>query len=245
MTDTSVPLVFLAGSLCDGTMWRAQVEALADVAASVTIELSGFDRVEDMAAHVLQHAPSERFAIAGFSLGGFVALEVARQAPEQITHLALLDTSARPDVPENAPRRAANIDAFAADPAPIVEAFARSTAGPNTSSDVLAVVQAMMHRHGGKDYAAQQRAIMSRPDARPHLGAIACPTLVLCGGDDGVTPPELSRELSAAIPGAEYVELSGVGHMTPIEAPGGVSQALRQWLAAPAARDRATLERVK
>lgn len=230
MDSPRIPLLLLPGSLCEADMWNAQIDALGDIADARTVEIGGFDSIAAMAAHVIAEAPEGRFALAGFSLGGYVALEVVRRVPERISHLALLDTSARPDHPENAPRREANMAAFRADPYPVLDAFKAMTLGPATPPEVREAIRTSMRRLGPFDYLDQQRAIMQRPDARPTLSAIGCPTLVLCGGEDRATPPAGHREIAAAVPGAAYVELPGIGHMTPLEAPESVAGAMREWL---------------
>lgn len=228
-------LILLPGSLCDASMWRAQAEALEDICVPQVIELGGFDSISAMADHVLEHAKEHSFALAGFSLGGFVALEVVRRAPIRVNRLALLGTSARPDKAENAPRRLANIASFQEDADPLLRAFAELTHGPATPDDVSAAVIASMRRHGPASYASHQQAMMTRPDARLHVPGVTCPTLVLCGSEDRATPAEGNREIAEAISGARYVELAGVGHMVTLEAPDAVSAAMRDWMNSPEA----------
>jgi len=227
---TRIPLLLLPGSLCDPGTWNAQVSALDDIVDCHVVDLSGHDSVEEMARQVLERAPAGRFALAGFSLGGYVALEIVRMAPHRVCGLALLDTSPRPDPPGNDERRLANIAAFAEDPAPVLGAFAELVLGPDTPAGLADAIRTMMDRRGPGDYAAQQRAMMRRPDARPNLPSVACPTLVLCGKEDRATPPELSRELADGIPDSVYIELPGTGHMTILEAPQEVARAMRDWL---------------
>lgn len=227
---TRIPLILLPGSLTGKAMWRAQAAALADIADVQIIETAEHDNVAAMAEHVLHEAPAGRFALAGFSLGGFIAFEVLRQARERVSHLALLDTSARPDHPDNAPRRLANIAALATEPERVLDQFVELTKGSNTPPHVVDEVRASMYRMGARHYAGQQRAMIGRMDARLLLESVRCPALVLCGAEDRATPPEHSREIVAAIPRAQYVELAGIGHMTPLEAPAHVSAALRAWL---------------
>jgi pimeloyl-ACP methyl ester carboxylesterase len=232
-----VPLVLLPGSLCNKDMWQPQVDALADIADTRVVETASCDSINEMAAHVLREVPDERFALAGFSLGGFIALEILRQAPQRVSRLALLDTSARPDNPDNAPRRLANIEALKADPQPVLDLFVDLTRGSTTPAEVVEQVRASMYRMGPGHYANQQRAMMGRRDARAALELVSCPVLVLCGSEDRATPPEHHREIAAAIPHAKYVELEGVGHMTPLEAPAQVNAALRTWLQGDAHND--------
>lgn len=225
-----IPLVLLPGSLCDETMWEAQAKALSGIAHVQIIETANAETIEEMAEHVLRHARAKRFALAGFSLGGFIAFEAYRQAPERISHLALLDTTARPDHPDNRSRRLANIESFATKPSTVLDAFVDLTRGSKTPVHVANHVKQTMYKLGPSLYMAQQRAMLYRPDARPMLASIRCPTLVLCGAEDRATPPEVNQEIATNIPGAKYVELEGVGHMTPMEAPRLVNEALSNLL---------------
>jgi pimeloyl-ACP methyl ester carboxylesterase len=231
MNKSKIPLVLLPGSLCDQTMWSAQIAALDDIASCQVVLWGHSASVITAAENTLASVPNKRFALAGFSLGGFVALEMVRHAPDRILGLALLDTSGRPDKPENKSRRLANIDAFLNGSREVIDCFADLTFGSSTSSLVKAAISSTMHSNAEALYVLQQTAMMARPDARVNLAKITCPTLVLCGAEDGATPPELHREIASAIRHASYTEIPGVGHMTTLEAPDAVNKAMRSWLA--------------
>lgn len=236
MTDDALPvLVLLPGSLCDAGLWAAQAGALSDIARPVILGYGAADSVEAMAEAVLQSAPTGSFAIAGFSLGGFVALEVFRRAPDRITGLCLVDTTARPDGAETRQRRLRNIVRFKTEPQTVVNEFAQMVMGPNTPSVLDADIRATMAQLAPLDYDNHQRAMMLRPDARGVLEQVHCPSLVLCGGADAATAPALHQEMAAALAGSASVALAGVGHMTPLEAPDQVTSAMRSWLARVAA----------
>lgn len=228
------PLVLLPGLLCDAALWRAQTDALADVAAPHVPDLTGRDSVADLAAEVLSEAPG-RFALAGLSMGGYVAFEVLRQAPERVTRLALLDTNPYADDEARADGRRAQIalareGRFRA----VMPRLLPRLLHPDRLADrpLVATVTGMAERVGPGGFQRQQTAIMTRPDSRPLLPEIAVPTLVLCGSDDALSPPAVHEEMARAIPGAEFVIVEDAGHLAPLERPEPVSRSLRSWLTA-------------
>ena len=227
-------LALLPGLLCDEALWGAQVKALGALADCRVADFTSQDSVAAMAASVLESMPA-RFALAGLSMGGYVALEVMRQAPERVTRLALLDTKARPDTAEQTERRHALI-ALAEKgrfkgvtprllPLLIHEDRLAEEALP-------AAVIAMAERIGKAAFLRQQKAILGRPDSRPTLVTIRCPTLVLCGRQDQLTPLDCHMELAAGIADARLVVVEDCGHLAPMERPEAVTDALRAWLAA-------------
>jgi pimeloyl-ACP methyl ester carboxylesterase len=227
------PLLLLPGLLCDAALWRAQLEDLADVAAPAVADLTRDDTLDGMARRVLEGAPP-RFALAGLSMGGYVAQAVMRAAPERVLRLALLDTSARADTPEQTQRRhdliaLAERGQFKGVSARLMPLFVH----PDRLEDqaLTGAISAMAARVGKAAFLRQQKAIMGRPDNRPQLPRIACPTLVLCGREDALTPPAVSEEIAALVPGARLELVEHCGHMTTMERPAAVSAALRRWLA--------------
>jgi pimeloyl-ACP methyl ester carboxylesterase len=227
------PLILLPGLADDDRLWAHQVRHLADLADLKPLDISRQDTVEDMARAVLDIAPA-RFALAGFSLGGYVGFAILRAAPERVTKLALLGTSARADTEA---RRAERIEQIAAMGKP--DGFAEyaqrelpAVLYPERMKDepLVTMLLAMQARQGAPVFIRQSNACMGRPDSRPGLGKIACPTLVLSGRQDRVLPPDLSDEIARGIPGARHVVIEECGHYLPLERPQAVTALLREWL---------------
>ena len=192
-------------------------------------------RDETMAAiakRILDDAPP-RFALAGLSMGGYIALEVMRQAPSRVAKLALLDTGSRADPPEAQERRRTNIAAAEAGRFDeIIDAQFPLYVHPGRANDAAlkSVYLAMCHDVGAQAYVRQQKAIMGRADSRPLLPSIRCPTLVLVGAQDEATPPALSEEMAAAISAARLVVVPDCGHLSTLEQPEAVTRALIEWM---------------
>ncbi|MCW5750185.1 MAG: alpha/beta fold hydrolase [Alphaproteobacteria bacterium] len=228
-----IPLLLVPGLLCTDDLWRDQVANLGDIAEiRITRAQRQFDNLSDMARSILAEAP-DRFALAGLSMGGYVAFEIMRQAAVRVRALALLDTSARPDTIEQTTRRKdlmslAEKGKFKGVTPRLLPLFLH----PDRLGEVglTSRVSAMAEEVGRDGFLRQQAAIIARPDSRPMLQRIACPTLVLCGDQDLVTPPELSREIAAGIAGAELVLLPRCGHLSTMEMPAEVNAAMRRWL---------------
>ena len=192
----------------------------------------------ELAASVLASAPP-RFALAGHSLGGIVALEVASRAPKRVTRLALLAASARPPTEAQLASWAAlggrtRSGSFAE----VARELAAAGLPARRRSDaaLAARVEAMAHAVGPAGFLRQLAAQRSRSDLRPSLPRVAVPTLVLSGDEDEVCAPELQEEIAAGIAGARHETLEGVGHTAPLEAPDEVAAHLLSWLSAPAGR---------
>lgn len=228
-----MPLVLVPGLLCTERLFRPQAEALAGRAAVSVADTTAFDNVGDAAAALLAAAPP-RFALGGLSMGGYVCFEVLRRAPERVVGLALMDTSARPDGAEQVARRKDLI------------ALARRGRFKGVTSQLLPMlihpdrladaeltgaIFAMAEAVGRDAFIRQQTAIMARPDSRPDLPGIACPTLVVVGADDRITPPAIAEEMAGAIPGARLAPIAQCGHVSTLEQPAAVNAALRDWLA--------------
>ncbi len=230
------PLILVPGLLCDAALWAPQVQALRDAAEIFIPDLTRDATMEGMAKRVLDEAPFERFAIAGLSMGGYVALEMMRQAPQRIERLALLDTRARPDSADEGERRRTliRIAQGAKGLAPVNKRMLPLLVHPSRVDDqpLVDIVQGMADRIGIEAYVRQQEAVMSRADFRPALRGIACPTLVLCGRQDAITPLTFHEEIAAGIRGARLVVLENCGHLATLEKPDEVNAALRAWLGA-------------
>jgi pimeloyl-ACP methyl ester carboxylesterase len=227
-------LVLLPGLLCDAALWQAQVEALADVATCRVADVTGRDSMAELAQAVLAAAPP-RFALAGLSMGGYVAQEIVRQAPERVTRLALLDTSARADTEEQRARRRGLIElAQKGRFKGVTPRLLPQLVAPRrlTDQQLVETVLGMAARVGRDGFLRQQKAILGRPDGRDDLARIRVPTLVACGREDQLTPLALHEEMAALIPGARLVVFGNAGHLPPLERPEAVSEALLDWLRA-------------
>lgn len=226
-------LLLLPGLLCDDRLWRDQAAALAPLARPVVADLTLDDRIEAMAARALA-AMDGPFALAGLSMGGYVALEVMRQAPERVTRLALLDTGARADTDEQKRRRRGLISLSRSGQfRGVTPRLLPQLIHPSRLDGPLAAeVMAMAERVGKDAFLRQQEAIMHRIDSRPHLSRIAVPTLVGVGVDDVLTPPGLAAEMAGLIPGARLRHFAHAGHLPTMETPEAVNAALAAWLAA-------------
>jgi pimeloyl-ACP methyl ester carboxylesterase len=229
-----MPLLLLPGLLCDRALWAVQLEGLADIAAAEVADLTRDESMPTMAARVLDEAPA-RFALAGLSMGGYLAQEIMRRSPERVTRLALLDTSARADTPERLAQRRGLIElAQKGEFHGITPRLLPQWLHPDhlTNTTLTRSVTEMTRRVGRDAYLRQMRAIMGRPDGRAALPRIGVPTLVLCGREDEATPLALHQEIAALIPGATLVVIEQCGHLSTMEQPEHVNAALRQWLLA-------------
>lgn len=226
------PIVFLPGLICDQRLWRDVINGLSDTVAPMVADLRLDDTIEAMAARTLAAAP-EKFALAGLSMGGYVAFEILRQAPERVTHLALLDTSARADTPERQDTRRKGIAMVGEGKFIGVSRglLGNLIAPHHLGTPLAAEVQAMSERVGQDVYIAQQKAIMDRVDSLPLLPSIDLPTLVGVGALDKMTPFELAEEMASAIPQAELCVFPDAAHLPTMENPAPVVTAFKTLLA--------------
>lgn len=227
------PLLLLPGLLCDARLWRDVVDGVSDLAAPQVADLTRDDSLGAMAERALADAPP-RFALAGLSMGGYVAFEILRRQPQRVTRLALLDTSAAPDPPERAAQRRAGLALLARGRFAGVtrQMLPRLVHPRHVDGPVGEAVRAMAERVGAEAYRRQQAAILARPDSRPLLASIAVPTRVVVGADDGMTPPAESHALQRGIAGATLATIPDCGHLPPMEAPEATCRSLREWLLA-------------
>lgn len=224
-------IVLIPGLMNDADLWRDQVAGLKDIANPRVADITHGTSLAVLAEMVLATS-ADTFALAGFSLGGIVAQEVMRRAPERVTHLALLDTTMLPDTPERRQERELLI-AQATKPGRFHgfgRKLARSYLSPDNQSNNVLIdrVRAMTERLGPEVFIRQSR--IERPDSRASLARITCPTLVLCGRHDVLTPPDLHMDMASHIPGADLSILEESGHLTPIEEPDAVTANLRALL---------------
>lgn len=222
-------LLLLPGLLCDERLWREVRDGVG--AFTLVADLTQDDSIAAMARRALADAP-QRFALAGLSMGGYVALEIMRQASERVTHLALLDTSARADDDARKETRRKGIAMVGQGRfIGVSRGLLASLLAPHHLGTPLAAeVQAMSERVGPKSYLRQQTAILNRVDSLTSLPAIAVPTLVGVGEMDKLTPPELAEEMAGLIHGAELVRFPDSAHLPTMENPGAVVEAMRRWL---------------
>jgi pimeloyl-ACP methyl ester carboxylesterase len=216
MIRKQTPLVLLPAMGCDGQLWARQVVDLGNVAHPELGDLTADDTLAAMAARVLAHAPP-RIAVAGVSLGGYVALEMIRQAPERIERVALFATRATMQM---RPRTVTEQGLLAIAP----------HADPLLTPILTGPVQAMAERVGTEVFERQQRALLARPDIDPSIAAVRVPTLVAVGDRDRICLPDDARALADRIPGAHFHILRNSGHLAPMERPGEVTMLLRDWL---------------
>jgi pimeloyl-ACP methyl ester carboxylesterase len=230
-------LMLLPGLNCDGAVWAPQVAALAG-RADCRIPAWGLrDTLTAMAEQVLAEAPTERFAVAGHSMGGRVALEVMRLAPQRVQRLALLSTGTHPLATGEAgeKERDGRLALLKIAQERGMRAMAREWARGMVHPDRIATplfdeVLDMLERGSAAQFAAQINALLNRPDAASLLPTIQCPTLVLTGRDDSWSGPAQHEAMAAAIPGAQLVIVEHCGHMCTLEQPQAVSSALAGWL---------------
>lgn len=225
-------LVLVPGLNCTGALFAPQIEALGSVCDIIVADHTRDDTMAAIAARLLSGAP-ERFALAGLSMGGYIALAVLRQAPERVTRLALLDTNARAD-PAAAKQGREDLIALAQTDrfADVHEALWPRLVHPQRLGDtnLERIVRGMMVDTGPHAFVRQQSAIMNRPDSRELLTGIKVPTLVLVGESDILTPPEQATEMADSAPGASLVVVPDSGHLSSLEQPEAVTEALRLWL---------------
>ncbi|MBE0626322.1 MAG: alpha/beta fold hydrolase [Burkholderiales bacterium] len=229
------PLVLVPGLLCDAQLWRHQVDRLGDTADIWIADHTRSDTMAGVARDVLADAPFDSFALAGLSMGGYIALEIMRQAPQRVARLALLDTAAGADLPEQTKGRMelialAESGKFSQVTAVLLPLFLHPV--PLAESALAGIVESMAKNTGKDAFVRQERAIMSRADSLGLLSTIRCPTLVLCGRLDALTPPARHEKIAAGIEGARLEVLDDCGHLSTLEKPAQVNAALRRWLTA-------------
>lgn len=227
-------LVLVPGLLCTGALWTPQMAALADIANCTVADHTRHDTMAGIARSILAAAP-ERFALAGLSMGGYIACEMVRQAPERVERLALLDTAAGADTPERTAGRRELIATAGREGVGRVQELLMPVLIHKARLGDRPLVDTIMQMAldvGLEAFKRQEEAIIGRPDNRPLLAAIRCPTLVLVGAEDALTPPELAREIADGIPGAKLEVVPECGHLSTLERPEAVNRALRAWLTA-------------
>jgi pimeloyl-ACP methyl ester carboxylesterase len=227
-----LPIVLVPGLTCSARLYAEQIPPLWQFGPVTVADHTRDDSIAAIARRILAAAPP-RFALAGLSMGGYISFEIMRQAPQRVAKLALLDTGARADTPEQTEKRRtvmalAETGRYAEVPDLAFPVYVH--ARRRNDEALKRLVRAMAEETGAHAFLRQQRAIIGRPDSRPGLGGIACPTLVLVGEGDEATPPELAREIAAGIPGSRLVMVPDSGHLSTLEQPQAVTAALVEWM---------------
>jgi pimeloyl-ACP methyl ester carboxylesterase len=229
-----LPVVLIPGLLCSPRLYGEQLAQLWQLGPVLIADHTRDDGMAAISRRILATAPS-RFALVGLSMGGYLAFEIMRQAAARVAKLALLDTSARADTPEQSERRRALIaltrnGRFAEVPDLLFPVLVHRAHQGDAA--LRRLVRLMAEETGPEAFIRQETAIIARADSRPGLAAIGCPTLVLVGDGDELTPPELSAEIASGIGGARLVVVPDCGHLATIERPRQVTEALAEWLRA-------------
>lgn len=230
-------LLLLPGLLCDKSVWADQTEALSPHAICIVPNYGGLDSIPAMAKSVLAAAPEGPLMVAGHSMGGRVALEIARLAPQRVSRLALLDTGTEPiadtqaAAEERAQRMALLQTARRHGMRAMGEQWARGMVHPvRLGTPVFETILAMIGRSTPEIFQAHLHALLGRPDARPVFSGLQCPTLLVCGRQDNWSPLARHEEMQRALPHSRLTVIEDSGHMTTMEQPEAVSRALLQWL---------------
>ncbi|WP_423067850.1 alpha/beta fold hydrolase [Devosia sp. CN2-171] len=228
----AIPILLIPGLNCTAEIYRGQLPALWHFGPVTVGNHTQGASMAEIARSILADAPP-KFALAGFSMGGYIAFEILRRAPDRVLALALLDTSARPDSPEATEKRRAAV--ALAEQGKFTLAIQQSF--PNAvhpdhldNADLKSLHIRMSKAVGSETYIRQQQAIITRPDSRPDLAGVKVPTLVVVGDADAITVPEAAREMAAGISGAELVTVPKAGHMALAEQPEVVTTAMVDWL---------------
>jgi pimeloyl-ACP methyl ester carboxylesterase len=229
------PVVFLPGMMCDARLFAPQIADLGrDTVVSVA-PISRGDRIEDIASGLLDHLP-RRFALAGLSMGGIVAMEILRRAPDRVTRIALMDTNPLAETPHSSagyePLVAKLRAGMMSEAVAMVLGADVLAPGPRRL-EVLALVAEMAVALGPDTLVRQVRALQRRRDYQAVLRRCAVPALVLCGAADTLTPPRRHEFMAGLIPGAALCVIEGAGHLPVLERPAETTAALRGWLAQP------------
>ncbi len=227
-----LPVVLIPGLLSSPRLYAEQLPELWRYGPVVIADHTREDSVAAIAHRILTAAPP-RFALVGLSMGGYIAFEIMRRSPDRVARLALLDTSARADTPEQSDRRRAQIAlAQSGRFGEVLDQLFLSWVHRSRRNDEVLrrIVQRMGEETGPEAFTRQQTAIMTRPDSRPGLAAIRCPSLVLVGDGDEATPPDRAAEIANGIAAARLLTIPECGHLSTLEQPQHVVRALTEWL---------------
>jgi len=233
------PLVFLPGLMCDARLFRPQIDVMSRDRAVTVAPISSGERIEEIASGLLDQLP-HRFALAGLSMGGVVALELIRRAPERVSRLCLMATDAQADTPQIAAGRE---DLIVAARSGRLEEAMRRVVGSDTLAPgpqripILNNLLSMAMDLGPELFVRQMRALQRRPDQQGTLRRIKVPTLILCGSHDTLTPVRKHAFMADLIPSSVLQTIENAGHLPTLETPNVVIDALRNWLSVPCRPD--------
>ena len=230
-------LVLLPGFLCDRTVWQDQIAALSDVVECTCADYGMLNSIPAMADSVLRSAP-DQFSVAGHSMGGRIVFEIYRQAPQRVRRMAVFDSGSAArsagEIGQQEERRRRQLLAIARSEGMRTMAlqWVQGMVAPCRLQDhslIESIVQ-MFERKSPDVFEAQMNALLGRPDATPVLAQIRCPALILTGREDAWSPPATHQLMAGAIPNAKLVIVPDSGHMSTMEQPAAVAQAMRDWL---------------
>jgi len=227
-----IPLVLLPGMMCDARLFGPQIAALSGAHAIHCAPIGGYGTMQALAAEVLAHAPP-RFALAGLSMGGIVAMEVMRQAPERVDRVALMDTNPLAEAPEAQARRGPQIEAVEAGG---LRRVMRDEMKPNYLAHgpgreaILDLCMEMAEALGPDVFVRQSRALRDRPDQTETLRAYRGRALILCGRHDVPCPVSRHELMHGLMPRSRLEIVADAGHLTTLEAPDAVNRHLKDWL---------------
>lgn len=231
------PLVLLPGMMCDARLFGPQIAELSAEIPVMAAPVSHGERIEEIASNLLGALPA-RFALAGLSLGGIVAMEILRRAPDRVSRLALMDTNPLAETPVVAANREPQIVKVRS--GRMLDVM-RDEMKPNylapgpQRADVLALVMDMAEVLGPDVFIRQSRALQRRRDQQVTLRKCSVPTLVLCGAHDALCPVKRHAFMAELIPGAQLRVIEDAGHLPTLEAPAQTTAAMREWMQQPSA----------
>ncbi|MEO0937304.1 MAG: alpha/beta fold hydrolase [Pseudomonadota bacterium] len=228
-------LVFLPGMMCDARLFGPQIAELSATQAVTVAPVTQGERIEEIASGLLDQLPS-RFALAGLSMGGIVAMEILRRAPDRLTRLCLMDTNPLAETPQVAAAREPQIVGVRAGR---LQEVMRDEMKPNYLAPgphrqvVMEIVMDMALALGPEVFIRQSRALQRRRDQQSTLRKCKVPTMVICGAHDALCPPKRHEFMAELIPGAKLRVIEEAGHLPTLEAPDALMDALRDWMAMP------------
>lgn len=226
------PILLLPGMMCDARLFGPQIEAFSGTRPLMSVSMDRFETMQDLAADILSYAP-QRFALAGLSMGGILAMEVLRQAPDRVAGLALMDTNPLAETDAVKSRRTPQISAALAGD---LRRIMRDEMKPNYLADgdntgaILDLCMAMAMDLGPEVFVRQSKALRDRPDQQETLRQFEGPSLVLCGSEDSLCPPERHKLMHSLLSNSHLEIINEAGHLPTLEKPGPTNQALTRWM---------------